>query len=140
MINEQMTTEEKEDNKLACILGREKEINDYQTNIDNYTETLSQLPTDDWPEEIVQYKKLRAAEDIASKVPPSLVDLVSQYSLRDHVKFLKTTETLEQNKANIFYTGAIISVKKISGDTDAQLNVKLAAKKIALQVELEAAK
>ena len=135
-----MTTEEKEDNKLAGILSREKEINDYQINIDNYTETLNQLPTDDWPAEISEYKDIVAAEHIAVQVPADLVDLVSQYSLRDHVKFLKTTETLEQNKANIFYTGAIISVKKISGDTDAQLNVKLAAKKIALQVELEAAK
>jgi len=135
MTNEQMTATEKEDDKLSIILSREKEIQSYQVNIDNYTETLKQLPQDDWPVEISQYKNLKSSEEIAVNVPADKLQQVSDYALRDRVKFLKTTEILEQNKTKMLYDGAIASTKTVSGDTDTQLNTKLAAKKTELDAK-----
>jgi len=140
MINAQMTNEEKENTKLTGILGREMEIAHYQQNIDNYAENLKTLPADDWPDEIVKFKTLRAAEDIANKVPPELVSLVAEYALRDHIKFLKTTEELEQRKSKLFYEGAVAAIKLADGLDDAALNVKLAARKVEFDAEIAAQK
>ena len=135
-----MTQEEKEKSRLTGIIGREMEISHYQLNIDNHKETSKTLPQDDWPSDILQYKKLRAAEDIANNVPEDKVALVAQYALRDHIKFLKTTEELEQGKSKLFYSGAIASAKAIGNLDDAALNVKLALRKSEFDAEILAQK
>jgi len=141
MTNTTLTTEEKEDDRLAGILGREKEIEGYQLNIDNYTEVLKTLPADDWPESIKQYKVWgHDTQKLAENVPDADLSLVSDYAFRDRVIFLKKTEELEQRKSKLSYDGIIASVKVISGDDDTALNVKLAAKKISLATEAAAAK
>lgn len=140
MSTAQMTDQEKESDKLTGILSREMEIAHYQLNIDNHTETLKTLPTDEWPADIVQYKNLRASEDIAKNVPEDKVSLVADYALRDHIKFLKTTEELEQRKSKLFYDGAVASIKTSGGLDDTALNVKLAARKVEFDAEILAQK
>ena len=135
-----MTDQEKETAKLTGILGREMEIAHYQHNIDNYAENLKTLPVDDWPAEIAEFKKLRAAEDIATKVPEDKVVLVATYALRDHIKFLKTTEELEQRKSKLFYDGAISAIKLAGNMDDDALNVKLAERKVEFDAEILAQK
>jgi len=38
------------------VVHREREVHQYQINIDNYTVMLTALPQDDWPTDIAQYK------------------------------------------------------------------------------------
>jgi len=129
MTNSTLTITEKEHSKLVGILGRESEISHYQLNIDNHVETLKSLPQDDWPEDIAQYKKFKTTQKIAKNVPDADMQRVSDYSIRDHIKFLKKTEELEQRKAQAFYDGAIAAIKKSGSYDDDALNTKLLAKK-----------
>ena len=90
MINKTMTAKEIEDAKLVSILGREAEVEHYQLNIDNHRETLKTLPIGDWPEDITQYKKWgHDVQKIAKNVPPSDVQRVSDYAIRDLILFFK---------------------------------------------------
>jgi hypothetical protein len=93
------TAQEQEDNLVRNAFHRETEVDDYQTNIDNYTLMLQALPQGEWPAEIAQY-----AAVTVDKLPPDMPDetvlLISNYQFRDRLKATLRTEKVEQSKAN----------------------------------------
>ena len=79
------------------VVHREREVHQYQINIDNYTVMLSALPQDDWPADIVQYKTTQT-ENIPFSVPMETVQLIADYQYRDRLSYLLRTENIEQSK------------------------------------------
>lgn len=105
-------------NTLAInILGRKREAEDYQFNIDNFNIILSVLPVGEWPEDIKEFaylKEIKPEEktdrrvEIVKKVPAELVEKVSDYIERDELLVRVTVETIEQKKV-IRYHDAMVS-------------------------------
>jgi hypothetical protein len=79
------------------VVHREREVHQYQINIDNYTVMLAALPQDDWPADIVQYKNT-LTENIPYSVPMETVQLIADYQYRDRLSYLLRTENIEQSK------------------------------------------
>ena len=94
-----MFSEQEKTNQLAdAAFGREREIHYYQINIDNYTAMLADLPQDDWPAGLEQYKNV-PSEQLPFDAPLETVQSVSDYQYRDRIRSLLRTEQLEQSKA-----------------------------------------
>ena len=74
------------------------EVYSYQVNIDNYTTMLSVLPTDAWPEALVQYQGAEIA-NIPHSVSDADIQTISDYQYRDRLRALLRTERIEQGKA-----------------------------------------
>lgn len=81
-----------------AIIAREKELFSYQFNIDNYNTMLSSLPSNDWPESIVQYKGV-STETLPESMTIEDVELINDYNYRDRLRYLIRTETIERNKS-----------------------------------------
>ena len=79
------------------VVHREREVHQYQINIDNYTVMLTALPQDDWPADIAQYKTT-LTENIPFSVPMETVQLIADYQYRDRLSYLLRTENIEQSK------------------------------------------
>jgi hypothetical protein len=79
------------------VVHREREVHQYQINIDNYTVMLTALPQDDWPTDIAQYKTT-LTENIPYSVPMETVQLIADYQYRDRLSYLLRTENIEQSK------------------------------------------
>lgn len=80
------------------VVHREREVHQYQINIDNYTAMLSDLPSDSWPEAIAQYKNA-PSDAIPFDVSLEVVQLVADYQYRDRINQLLRSENIEQNKS-----------------------------------------
>jgi hypothetical protein len=91
---------------------REKEIMGYDINIANYTAMLASLPSDEWPEHIVQYQ--HATLD---HVPDDLDDIVSQYQYRDRLRYLIKTEKAERGKSFLVYEALLAQLPADQRDT-----------------------
>jgi hypothetical protein len=81
-------------NLVRALIGREQEIHSYDINISNYEAMLITLPTGDWPDLIASYKGVSI-----DLVPEDLQQNVTDYSFRDRVKALLSTEKLERSKS-----------------------------------------
>jgi hypothetical protein len=79
------------------VVHREREVHQYQINIDNYIVMLTALPQDDWPTDIAQYKTT-LTENIPFSVPMETVQLIADYQYRDRLSYLLRTENIEQSK------------------------------------------
>ena len=80
------------------VVHREREVHQYQINIDNYTAMLSALPTDEWPQSIEQYKNV-PSDAIPFNVSLEIVQLAADYQYRDRISQLLRSENIEQNKS-----------------------------------------
>jgi hypothetical protein len=86
-------------NTLALnVVHREREVHQYQINIDNYTAMLAVMPQGDAPAEILQYMSTKT-EELPFDVPLETVQVVADYQYRDRIRYLIRTEAIEQNKA-----------------------------------------
>ena len=86
-------------NALALnLVHREREVHQYQINIDNYTVMLTALPQDAPPAEILQYMSTKT-EELPFDVPLETVQAVADYQYRDRIRYLIRTEAIEQGKA-----------------------------------------
>ena len=86
-------------NTLALnVVHREREVHQYQINIDNYTAMLAAMPQGEPPAEIVQYMSTKT-EELPFDVPLETVQAVADYQYRDRIRYLIRTEAIEQNKA-----------------------------------------
>lgn len=92
-----ITDEQKRNDLLAQIAGREAEIYSYQTNINNYAAMLTILPKE-WREDLVQFKGM-TSEEIVKNVPDVNMQLVSDLVFRDRIEITLKIEQLEQSKA-----------------------------------------
>jgi len=80
------------------VVYREREVHQYQINIDNYTTMLAALPQGEPPAEILQYMSTKT-EELPFEVPLETVQLVSDYQYRNRIAYLIRTEAIEQGKA-----------------------------------------
>lgn len=76
------------------IVHREREVYQYDLNIENYEALLLTLPTDEWPEHLVQYQGKSA-----DQIPDEYDDICNQLNYRDRVRKLLKTEKQELAKA-----------------------------------------
>jgi len=76
------------------IVHREREVYQYDLNIENYEALLLALPSEDWPEHLVQYKGLSA-----DKIPDEYDETCNLLNYRDRVRGLLKTEKQELAKA-----------------------------------------
>lgn len=123
-------TEQDTINTLAVnAVHREREVHQYQINIDNYNQMLTALPTGDVPADIAQYLNTQP-DDLPIDMVLSDVMLISQYQYRDRLKKLLRTENIEQSKAR----AVLDSLKsQLPADTRDQLILDAAAMLVAQQ-------
>jgi hypothetical protein len=92
-------TEQDTINTLALnVVHREREVHQYQVNIDNYTAMLAAMPQGEPPAEILQYMSTKT-EELPFDVPLEIVQAVAEYQYRDRIRYLIRTEAIEQGKS-----------------------------------------
>lgn len=89
-----ITEQNNSDTIAENIVHREREVYQYDLNIENYEALLQTLPTEDWPEHLVQYQG-----KTADQIPDEYDDLCNQLNYRDRVRRLLKTERQELAKA-----------------------------------------
>lgn len=100
-------------NTLAFnIVHREREVHQYQINIDNYTAMLAVLPEGEPPAEILQYMSTKT-EELPFDVSLETMQTIADYQYRDRIAYLIRTEIIEQNKSK-----RILEAMKIQLPTD----------------------
>jgi hypothetical protein len=86
-------------NSLALnVVHREREVHQYQINIDNYTTMLAALPQGEPPAEILQYMSTKT-EELPFSVSLEVMQQIADYQYRDRISYLVRTELIEQSKA-----------------------------------------
>lgn len=80
------------------VIHREREINQYQINIDNYTHILDVLPKGLIPENIVPYMGV-PPESLPNDVSLEFILEVNNYQYRERISTLIRTESIEQAKS-----------------------------------------
>lgn len=86
------------------IVHREREVNSYQININNFTQMLSVLPQGDVPSDIAQYIGAKPdnhtkMEDLPLSFSDEQIDLINKYQYRVDLTLRIRTEKAEQAKA-----------------------------------------
>jgi hypothetical protein len=94
-----VTDQEHLNNLVAAAFHREMEVYQYQINIDNYAMMLTTLPSDDWPNELAQYKGINA-DAFPDALSDDVVATITDYQYRDRLRTLLRTEKVEQSKAS----------------------------------------
>lgn len=94
-----------EEDKLSALatalVSRERDLFHYKLNIDNYSLMLNALPTDDWPENIANYRGKDPSALVGIDMPT--LALVSDYAYRDRLRHLIVTENIEMSKSRRVY-------------------------------------
>lgn len=93
-----ITQQDTIDTLALNVVHREREVHQYQINIDNYTTMLAALPQGEPPAEILQYMSTKT-EELPFNVPLETVQIISDYQYRDRISYLIRTELIEQSKA-----------------------------------------
>lgn len=89
-----ITEQDNSDTIAENIVHREREVYHYDLNIENYEALLQTLPTEDWPEHLVQYQG-----KTADQIPDEYDYICNQLNYRDRVRGLLKTERQELAKA-----------------------------------------
>ena len=79
---------------------REKEVYQYQVNIDNYTVMLTGLPQDAIPSNLSQYANTET-QNLPWDMSDENVQAIAQYQYRDKLRSLLRSEKIEQSKARL---------------------------------------
>lgn len=83
-----------------AIEQRETEVARYQTNIDNYSLMVAELPSE-WPEDLVEFKG-KAIKEIAGLIADEECMMqVGDLIFADTLRVSLCTERLEQRKAKL---------------------------------------
>jgi hypothetical protein len=109
---------------------REREIMAYDINITNYTAMLEDLPQEDWPDFLAQYKTATL-----DHVPDEFDDIVSQYQYRDRLRYLIKTEKAERAKSFRVYEALIAQLPEAERDTLMAAAISRAAQREAQQAD-----
>lgn len=83
---------------VDSFIYREREIYQYQLNIDNYTNILASLPLGEIPTEILPYISMETS-DLPDFLPIETILLISSYKHRATTAYLIRTEHIEQAKS-----------------------------------------
>lgn len=93
-----ITNQDTIDTLALNVVHREREVHQYQINIDNYTQMLAALPQGEAPAEIAQYLSTKT-EELPVFLSLELVQSIADYQYRDRIAYLIRTEAIEQGKA-----------------------------------------
>ena len=93
-----ITNQDTIDTLALNVVHREREVHQYQINIDNYTAMLAAMPQGEPPAEILQYMSTKT-EELPFDVPLETVQIISDYQYRNHISYLIRTEAIEQGKS-----------------------------------------
>ena len=93
-----ITNQDTIDTLALNVVHREREVHQYQINIDNYTAMLAALPQGDVPTEIVPYMDT-PTEELPTFIPLETIQLIADYQCRKRITYLIRTEAIEQGKA-----------------------------------------
>ena len=93
-----ITNQDTIDTLAMNVVHREREVHQYQINIDNYTAMLAALPQGDVPEEVAPYMDT-PTEDLPAFIPLETIQLIADYQYKKRITFLIRTEAIEQGKA-----------------------------------------
>lgn len=80
------------------VVHREREVHQYQINIDNYTQMLAALPQGEVPADLAPYMDT-PTEELPSFIPLETFQLIADYQYRKRITYLIRTEAIEQSKA-----------------------------------------
>ena len=111
------------DTLITNAYYREKEIYQYQVNIDNYTIMLTGLPTDVISSNLSQYSNTET-QNLPLDMSDEDVQLISQYQYRDKLRLLLRSEKVEQNKARLVLEALKAQVIAEGLDYDALISEK----------------
>jgi hypothetical protein len=120
-----ITQNEHLDMLLLNAYHREKEVYQYQVNVDNYTVMLTGLPQDAIPSNLTQYSNVET-QNLPWDMSDNDVQTVTQYQYRDRLRTLLRTEKTEQNKAKLILEA--LKAQIIAGGLD--YTTAIAEKKI----------
>jgi len=93
-----ITNQDTIDTLALNVVHREREVHQYQINIDNYTAMLAALPQGDVPAEIAEFID-KPIEELPSILPLETVQSIADYQYRKRITYLIRTEAIEQGKA-----------------------------------------
>ena len=93
-----ITNQDTIDTLALNVVHREREVHQYQINIDNYTAMLAALPQGDVPEEVAPYMET-PTEELPAFIPLETIQLIADYQYRKRITYLIRTEAIEQGKA-----------------------------------------
>ena len=93
-----ITNQDTIDTLALNVVHREREVHQYQINIDNYTAMLAALPQGDVPEEVAPYMET-PTEELPVFIPLETIQLIADYQYRKRISYLIRTEAIEQGKA-----------------------------------------
>jgi len=95
-----VTQTEHLDTLVTNSYHREKEVYQYQVNVDNYTVMLTGLPQDNIPTSLANYANTEI-HDLPWDMDDADVQMIAQYQYRNKLRSLLRSEKVEQNKARL---------------------------------------
>jgi hypothetical protein len=95
-----ITQTEHLDTLVTNAYHREKEVYQYQVNVDNYTVMLTGLPQDAIPSNLAMHINTET-QNLPWDMDDADVQMIAQYQYRDKLRSLLRSEKVEQNKARL---------------------------------------
>ena len=126
-----VTQTEHLDTLVTNSYHREKEVYQYQVNVDNYTVMLTGLPQDNIPTSLANYANTET-HDLPWDMDDADVQMIAQYQYRNKLRSLLRSEKVEQNKARLILEA--LKAQVVAGGLD-YLTV-IAEKKIVEDAKL----
>lgn len=97
-----LTQDERDDIIAEAMKQREIEHFHYAHNANTYDAMLAMLPAGDWPEDLAFLKNKNREQIVRESSPERLMEVID-YSFKDQLKHLKSTEILERDKVDKIY-------------------------------------
>jgi hypothetical protein len=129
-----VTQTEHLDTLVLNAYHREKEVYQYQVNVDNYTVMLTGLPQDNIPTNLASYANTET-QDLPWDMDDADVQLIAQYQYRNKLRSLLRSERVEQNKARLVLEA--LKAQVVAGGLD--YTTVIAEKKIVEEAKIAAA-
>lgn len=126
-----ITQTEHLDTLVTNAYHREKEVYQYQVNVDNYTVMLTGLPQDNIPTNLASYANTET-QDLPWDMDDADVQLIAQYQYRNKLRSLLRSEKVEQNKARLVLEA--LKAQVIAGGLD--YTTVIAEKKIVEEAKI----
>lgn len=101
------------DDLMDAIAGREHELASYDANIESYTEQIAAMNgvlPNEWPEELVKFKGRSNEQVFLIGLTGEQADVVSQLNHRERLKMLLFTEKAECRKSELAYGRCLSSL------------------------------
>jgi hypothetical protein len=126
-----VTQDEHLDTMVTNAYYREKEVYEYQVNVDNYTVMLTGLPQDAIPSHLASYINTET-KNLPWDMDDNDVQTIAQYQYRDKLRSLLRSEKVEQNKARLVLEALKAQIIAGGLDYDTVIDAKKQQEKVNL--------